>query len=68
MHRNVRPKLASVRKVNKELGNCILADIEAIQWMCQSSAEFQVNSKILIEYFLFLYIVMSAFSDHSLAY
>ena len=54
MRRNVRPKLASVRKVNKELGNCILADIEAIQWMCQSSAEFQVNSKILIEYFFFL--------------
>ena len=33
-YRNVRPKLATIRKENKELGESILSDIESIQWMC----------------------------------
>ena len=43
-YRNVRPKLATVRRENKELGESILSDVESIQWMCQTSAKFKVSS------------------------
>ena len=33
VYRNVQPKLAGVRKENKNLGQAILADIESIQWI-----------------------------------
>ena len=37
--RNIRPKLAAIRKANAALGASMLADIESIQWMAQSEAE-----------------------------
>ena len=42
VHRNVKPKLATIRKVNKSLGEAILNNIEDIQWMAQSEEEFIV--------------------------
>ena len=40
--RNIRPKLAAIRKANVALGASMLADIESIQWMAQSEAEFEL--------------------------
>ena len=40
--RNIRPKLAAIRKANAALGASMLADIESIQWMAQSEAEFEL--------------------------
>ena len=42
VHRNVKPKLAGIRKINKALGEAILTHIEYIQWMAQSEQEFTV--------------------------
>ena len=39
--RNIRPKLAAIRKANPALGASMLADVESIQWMVQSEAEFE---------------------------
>ena len=40
--RNIRPKLAAIRKANPTLGASMLADIESIQWMVESEAEFTI--------------------------
>ena len=40
--RNIRPKLAAIRKANPALGASMLADVESIQWMAQSEAEFNL--------------------------
>ena len=45
--RNIKPKLAALRKVNKALGEAILRDIGDIQWMAQSPPEFVVVVKLL---------------------
>ena len=50
--RNVRPKLAAIRKANLALGESILADIESIQWMAQSEAEFDVVCNQLKSHYL----------------
>ena len=52
VYRNVRPKLAGVRKENKDLGEAILADIESIQWMAQTESEFHIILKLLMEHYL----------------
>ena len=50
--RNIRPKLAAIRKANPALGASILADIESIQWMAQSEAEFNLVCKQYKEHYL----------------
>ena len=50
-YRNVRPKLATIRKENKELGESILSDIESIQWMCQTKEEFEALTRLIKEHY-----------------
>ena len=52
MYRNVRPKLSSVRAVNKVLGTSILADIESLQWAAQSENEFTILCHHLRKHYL----------------
>ena len=51
VYRNIRPKLATIRKSNKLLGESILSDIEALQWMCQTAAEFNRLTTLLVEHY-----------------
>ena len=51
VYRNIRPKLATIRKVNKLLAESILSDIEALQWMCQTAAEFNRLTTLLVEHY-----------------
>ena len=51
VYRNIRPKLASIRKVNKELGSSILSDIEALQWMTQTADEFNRLTDLLVKHY-----------------
>ena len=51
VYRNIRPKLASIRKTNKLLGESILSDIEALQWMCQTAAEFNRLTELLVQHY-----------------
>ena len=51
VYRNIRPKLASVRKVNKDLAASILSDIEALQWMTQTAAEFNRLTDLLVQHY-----------------
>ena len=62
-YRNVRPKLATIRKENKELGESILSDIESIQWMCQTADEFRALTKLLKEH----YCSLDTLSAHELS-
>ena len=39
---NIQPKLAAIWKANAALCASMLADIESIQWMAQSEAEFEL--------------------------
>ena len=50
--RNIRPKLAAIRKANAALGASMLADIESIQWMAQSEAEFELVCKKFKSHYL----------------
>ena len=40
--RNIQPKLTAIWKANAALCASMLADIESIQWMAQSEAEFEL--------------------------
>ena len=51
VYRNIRPKLASVRKVNNDLAASILSDIEALQWMTQTAAEFNRLTDLLVKHY-----------------
>ena len=51
VYRNIRPKLATIRKTNKLLAESILSDIEALQWMCQTAAEFNRLTTLLVEHY-----------------
>ena len=50
--RNIRPKLAAIRKANPALGESMLADIESIQWMAQSEEEFNMVCEQYKEHYL----------------
>ena len=51
VYRNIRPKLASIRRANKLLAESILSDIEALQWMCQTAAEFNRLTELLVQHY-----------------
>ena len=53
-YRNIHPKLAPIRTENKTLGESILSDIEAIQWMCQTPEEFKILIPLLKQHYLSL--------------
>ena len=50
--RNIRPKLAAIRKANPALGESMLSDIESIQWMAQSEEEFNMVCEQYKEHYL----------------